>query len=85
VSDRANAVEPMQRRSSNEHDGGVRTAVHWLRKAIRARIGASRYPKDRDALENIAEIYEQIAERMTELDIRPNTKRPPCLRGGEDP
>jgi hypothetical protein len=28
---------------------------------------ASKYPEDRDALENIAEMYEQIAERIAEL------------------
>jgi hypothetical protein len=26
------------------------------------------YPEDRDALENIAEMYEQMAERVAELD-----------------
>lgn len=50
------------------HDEGARTTVHWLRKAIRARIGASRYPEDRQALENIAEMYEQLAERVAALD-----------------
>jgi len=30
-------------------------------------MSASKYPEDRKALENIAEMYEQIAERMAEL------------------
>ena len=68
---------------TDEHDRGARTAAHWLRKAIRARIGASRYPEDREALENIAEMYEQLAERMAALDVHPNTNRPP-YRGGVD-
>jgi hypothetical protein len=57
----------MQRRSAEEHGESVRTTAYWLRKAIRARISASKYPEDRDALENIAEMYEQIAERTAEL------------------
>ena len=61
---------------------GARTTVYWLKKAIRARISASKYPEDRYALENIAEMYEQIAERMAELS-HPDTDRPP-YRGGVD-
>ena len=81
MSERADAVGPVQGRSSDEHDGSVRTTVHWLRKAIRARISASKYPEDRDALENIAEMYEQMAERMAELNNHPNTNRPPDREG----
>jgi hypothetical protein len=54
--------------SGRAHGGNVRTATYWLRKAVRARISASKYPEDRDALENIAEMYEQIAERIAELE-----------------
>ncbi|HZV06867.1 MAG TPA: hypothetical protein VE999_17420 [Gemmataceae bacterium] len=50
--------------SKDEDDGGARTTAHWLRKAIRARMSASRYPEDREALENIAEMYEQMAEQI---------------------
>jgi hypothetical protein len=32
------------------------------------------YPEDRDTLENIAEMYEQMAERVAELD-RPQDSR----------
>ena len=67
MSEHAGAAEPMQGQSTDDHDGGVRTTAYWLRKAIRARMTASKYPEDRDALENIAEMYEQIAERMAEL------------------
>ena len=62
-------AEPAQRQSDDQHAGNVRTAVYWLRKAIRARASADMYPEDRDALENIAEIYEQMAERVAELGI----------------
>src|SRR5260370_30739256 len=51
----------------NEHDRNVRSAAYWLRRAIRARASATRYPDDGDALENIAEMYEQLAERMVGL------------------
>jgi hypothetical protein len=51
----------------NEHDRNVRSAAYWLRRAIRARASATRYPDDGDALENIAEMYEQMAERMVGL------------------
>jgi len=67
LSEHAGAAEPMQRQSTGDHDGRVRTTAYWLRKAIRARMSASKYPEDREALENIAEMYEQIAERMAEL------------------
>lgn len=81
MSERANAVEPAQKRSSDEHNGKVRTPAHWLRKAIRARISASRYPEDRHALENVAEMYELMAERMAQFNTHPKTNRPP-YRGG---
>ena len=61
-------AEPAQRQSEDQHGGNVRTAAYWLRKAIRARASANMYPEDRDALENIAEMYEQMAERVAELD-----------------
>ena len=67
MSEHAGAAEPMQRQSTGDHDGRVRTTAYWLRKAIRARMSASKYPEDREALENIAEMYEQIAERIAEL------------------
>ena len=59
---------PAQRQSEDQHGGNVRTVAYWLRKAIRARASANMYPEDRDALENIAEMYEQMAERVAELD-----------------
>ena len=62
-------AEPAQQQSEDQHDGNVRTAAYWLRKAVRARASANRYPEDRDALENIAEMYEQMAERVAELGI----------------
>jgi hypothetical protein len=49
------------RGATDEHDGRVRTTAYWLRKAIRARIDSSKYPEDRNALEKIAEMYEQMA------------------------
>jgi hypothetical protein len=61
-------AEHAQRQSEDEHAGNVRTAAYWLRKAVRARASANRYPEDRDALENIAEMYEQMAQRKAELD-----------------
>ena len=67
MSEHAIAAEHMQGQSTDDHDGSVRTTAYWLRKAIRARMSASKYPEDRDALENIAEMYEQIAERRAEL------------------
>jgi len=67
LSGHASPAEPAQRQSPDDHDGSVRTTAYWLRKAIRARMSASKYPEDREALENIAEMYEQIAERMAEL------------------
>ena len=63
-------AEPAQRESEDLHGGNVRTAAHWLRKAITARATANRYPEDRHALENIAEMYEQMAERAAELGNR---------------
>jgi hypothetical protein len=68
VTGRGYLAEPVQRQSEDQHGGNVRTVAYVLRKAVRARIGANKYPEDRDALENIAEIYEQIAERVAELD-----------------
>jgi len=67
LSEHASPAEPAQAQSTGDHDGSVRTTAYWLRKAIRARMSASKYPEDREALENIAEMYEQIAERMAEL------------------
>ena len=67
MSEHTSAAEPMQGQSTDDHDGGVRTTAYWLRKAIRARMTGSKYPEDRDALENIAERYEQIAERIAVL------------------
>ena len=67
-------AEPSQRQSEDQHGGNVRTAAYWLRKAIRARASANMYPEDRAALENIAEMYEQMAERVAELD-RPQDSR----------
>ena len=64
---RRDLAEPAQQQS--EDGGNVRTAAYWLRKAIRARASADMYPEDRDALENIAEMYEQMAERVAELGI----------------
>ena len=61
-------AEPAQWQSEDQHRGNVRTAAYWLRKAIRARASANMYPEDRAALENIAEMYEQMAERVAELD-----------------
>ncbi len=61
-------AEPAQRQSEDQHGGNVRTAAYWLRKAVRARASANRYPEDRGALENIAEMYEQMAERVAELE-----------------
>jgi hypothetical protein len=61
-------AEPAQRQSEDQHGGNVRTAEYWLKKAVRARASANRYPIDRDALENIAEIYERIAEQMAGLN-----------------
>jgi len=46
----------------------VRTAAYWLRKAIRARASADLYPEDRVAMENVAEMYERLAERVAELE-----------------
>ena len=46
----------------------ARTAAYWLRKAIRARASADLYPEDRAAMENLAEMYEKLAERMAELE-----------------
>jgi hypothetical protein len=64
MSERAQTAEPRQGRSN------VRSAVYWLRKAVRARASANMYPEDRDALENIAEMYELMAERVAELGTR---------------
>jgi len=46
----------------------VRTATYWLRRAVRARLSAEVYPEDKVALENLAEIYEQIAERLLRIE-----------------
>jgi hypothetical protein len=46
----------------------VRTAAYWLGKAARARLSAEIYPEDKDALENLAEIYEQMAERLLRIE-----------------
>jgi hypothetical protein len=46
----------------------VRNAAYWLRKAIRARASANMYPEDRAAMENIAEMYEKLAERVAQLE-----------------
>ena len=54
---------------TGEHNRSIRNAAYWLRKAIRARASANKYPEDRAALENIAEMYEQMAERMAELEV----------------
>lgn len=58
-----------------------RDPAYWLKKAIRARTVASKYPEDRVALENVAEICEHIAEQMAELDNPPNTHGPSHRRG----
>jgi hypothetical protein len=67
VTERGNPAEPPPQQSDDQSDGSVRTAAYWLRKAVRARISANMYPEDRVALENIAQMYEQMAERMAEL------------------
>jgi len=67
VTERGDLAESAERQSEDQH-GSVRTAGYWLKKAIRARASANMYPEDRDALENIAEMYEQMAEREAELD-----------------
>jgi hypothetical protein len=46
----------------------VRTAKYWLRRAARARLSAEIHPEDKDALENLAEIYEQMAERLLKIE-----------------
>jgi hypothetical protein len=46
----------------------VRTAKYWLRRAVRARLGAEIYPEDKVALENLAEIYEHMAERLLRIE-----------------
>ena len=46
----------------------VRTATYWLGKAARARLSAEIYPEDKVALENLAEIYEQMAERLLRIE-----------------
>ena len=61
-------AEPAQRQSEGQHGGNVRTAAYWLRKAVRARASANMYTEDRDALENIAEMNELMAERVAELE-----------------
>jgi len=58
-----------------------RGPAYWLKKAIRARIGASKYPEDRVALENVAEMYEHIAEQMAEFSNHSTAHRPPYRRG----
>ena len=69
VTERGYLAEPAQRQSDDQDAGNVRTAAYWLRKAIRARASADMYPEDREVLENIAEMYEQMAERVAELGI----------------
>jgi EAL domain-containing protein (putative c-di-GMP-specific phosphodiesterase class I) len=55
----------------NEHAwNSVRTAAVWRRKAEAARASANEHPEDKAAMENIAEMYEQMAERVAELDSR---------------
>ncbi len=46
----------------------VRTAAFWFRKAVRARASAEMYTEYKDAFENIAELYEQMAVRTAELE-----------------
>ena len=41
----------------------VRTTAYWLRKAVSARANAGIYPEYKNALESLAELYEQLAER----------------------
>ena len=48
----------------------ARKAELWLRKAIRARASANMYPEDRAAMENLAEIYEKLAERAAQLECK---------------
>ena len=48
----------------------VRKAELWLRKAIKARASANMYPEDRAAMENLAEIYEKLAERAAQLESK---------------
>ena len=45
----------------------VHSAAYWLRKAIRARANAAMYPDYKDALESLAGMYEQMAERVEGL------------------
>jgi hypothetical protein len=68
VTRRGYLAEPARRQSEDQHGGNVRTVAYWLRKAVRARASANMYPEDRDALENIAEMYELMAERVAELE-----------------
>jgi hypothetical protein len=56
----------------------LRTAAYWLRRALRARAGAKMYPEDATALENLAEMYEHLAERAAKLESR----RPAARAGG---
>jgi hypothetical protein len=79
VTGRGYLAEPAQRQSDDQHGGNVRTAAYWLRKAIRARASADMYPEDRDALENIAEMYEQIAQRVAEIDSESKIEARPCV------
>jgi hypothetical protein len=67
MSERAYPEKPMQGLPTHEDSRNVRNAAYWLRKAVRARASAKMYPEDRAALENIAEMYEQMAERIAEL------------------
>ena len=61
-------TEPAQQQSEDQPGGNVRTVAYWLRKAVRARASANMYPEDRNALENIAEMYELMAERVAKLE-----------------
>jgi hypothetical protein len=61
-------AEPAHQQSEDQHGGNVRTAAYWLRKAVRARASANRYTADRAELENIAEIYEWLAEQRAGFD-----------------
>ena len=41
----------------------VHSVAYWLRKAIRSRADAEMYPEYKNALEGLAKLYEQLAER----------------------
>jgi hypothetical protein len=51
----------------NEHANRVRSPAFWRRKADEARATAYERPEDRAAMENVAQMYEQMAERIAEL------------------